>query len=195
MTENRPSQMAHPSDESLPYVDSDAAQMLRAGLEHLSRTRGTSGRALARQLDMKTSVMISHWATGRIPIPVDRCVDMAKALDMDPAIFLRAVLRQRHPKINWLLLSAPTPEEAAEGAIETELRNLAGRPLAQLSVDHLRVLYEVAADPQASRRWLTVPEITTVQMLRDLRPGFRSEGLSPADRQALSAALRESSPK
>ncbi|WP_219895080.1 helix-turn-helix domain-containing protein [Aquisediminimonas profunda] len=173
-----------------PLADTDAARMLRAGLEEMSERRGISGRTIAKQLGMKTSVMLSHWAIGRVPIPIERAQQLADALGINSSTFLRAVIKQRHPEVNWALLTAPTPEEAAESIVEADLRNLAGRPLAELPAEQLRVLYEVAADPQAPRRWLAVAEINVVEMLRELRPSMREMGLSATDRQALTKALR-----
>ena len=192
MIRDRSSEPRAPYEPVAPFehADTRASQMLRSRLAQLSREERISGRTLARKLGINQSTTLSHWASGRVPIPIEWAPGLAEVLGFEPADFLRAVLKQRHPSIEWGLLSSPTQEQAAESVVEADLRNLAGRPLAELPADQLRVLYEAAADPQAARRWLAVPEINAVALLRELRPQLSAMGLSSGDRQALATSLR-----
>lgn len=167
-------------------ADSDAARMLAWGLARASRERGLSLRKIGAMLDYKQAVVLSHMTTGRVPIPIDRAEEIAKVLKMDPAAFLQAVVKQRHPKVSWSLMG-----KAGDGGDEIthQLAVSLGKPLTELNQEQRAVMREVAAEPRPRRRWLTVHELTGVEALREIRPAMASEGLSASDLAAIGKAL------
>lgn len=54
------------------WADTAAAKMLLSGLERARDQMGLSVRQLAKSLGYKQAVVLSHMATGRAPIPIDR---------------------------------------------------------------------------------------------------------------------------
>ncbi len=167
-----------------PHADTTAARMLLSGLRRISDESGTSIRQLAKQLGYKQAVVLSHMASGRVPIPIDRAPELAKALDLPERAFVRAVLEQRHPDVDWAMFA----EDAADG-LESDLRMIAGVDLGELSREHSRVVREAVAEPHPARRWLTVHELPIVEMLRELRPAISVDGLSSSDRRAIRHSL------
>lgn len=168
-----------------PYRDTVAAQTLASGLRRLSDEKGTSLRQLAVTLGFKQAVVLSHMASGRMPIPLDRAEQLADALELDKADFLFAVLEQRHTSTNWRgELASPASDE-----VVIELEAIAGQPLNRLSGEQISVLREVAAEPRPRRRWLTIHELTAVEHLRRLRPMIHVHGLSATDMRALEKSL------
>jgi hypothetical protein len=161
------------------------AQVMLEGAMKAAQASGRSQRDVSAELGYKTSVVLSHMATGRVPIPVDRARDMAAALSMDPDAFLVAVLEQRHPDIDFKsLFNISYSSAATVGRLEA----IAGCSLDDLPAETRAVLEEVVAARSPRRRWLALPEIAAVELIRDLRP----EGLTSDDRQAIEKALRPS---
>ncbi|MFO6446033.1 hypothetical protein ACLBKU_02700 [Erythrobacter sp. NE805] len=169
-------------------ADSDAARMLAGGIERASRERRLSARKIAEMLNYKQSVVLSHMASGRVPIPIDRAEEIAMVLELDREEFLKAVLKQRHPDVDWRFIEQDQGETVSEGLVH-ELAVSMGRPLRELSAEQRAVMREVAADPHPRRRWLSVHELIAVEAIRDARPAVTSEGLNPADLAAVRQAL------
>ena len=182
-----PHETEHPSD--FPFENSTATKMLAAGLEG-AQARKTSLRSLGKQLGYKQAVILSHMASGRVPIPIDRAVALANALDMPGDDFLIAVLEQRHPKVDWALLREPVTALREQGLVG-QLEAVAGKPLSALSTEHIGVIQEVARDPNPRRRWLTVQEISVMDLIRDLLPYLKMDALAGSDREAITTALRD----
>jgi len=130
--------------------------------------------------------MLSHWATGRVPIPVERVAELASALDLDQRSFLLAVLHQRHPTVDWEEL-----EDIHTPAYHfvSELQNIAGMGVEDFEQGQLMVMREVAADPNAARRWLTVHELGVVELIRRCRPGVSEAGIAHGDLAKIEMAL------
>ena len=168
-----------------PHAETEAAMLLAGAIADRARER-ISLRELGRRLEYKQPVVLSHMATGRVPIPIDRAVDIARTVGIAPTRFLQAVLEQRHPKVDWSLLTGSDQGFAAE------LETIAGKPLDELSPIARAVLREAVVDPLPTRRWLTTAELPAVELLRDLRPSFPSEGLSIEDSQELRRCLGQS---
>lgn len=165
-----------------PFAGSRAAELLLAGLEATTARRGVSRRSLAAELGYKQSVLLSHWASGRVPIPVERATELANALGIDDRLMLLAVLQQRHPTVDWEVLEdSQTPAYTFVNDIQT----IAGGPIEELGQGQLRVMREAAADPRAERRWLSVHELPVVEYIRRARPVVREAGLSPTDQRRL----------
>ena len=174
-----------------PLEDTAAARMLREGLNRLNEEENVSIRRLAPQLGYKSGVVLSHMAAGRAPIPVDRARDLAEALDLDQVSFLQAVLEQRYPEIRWRHIFKDR-EEKGGGDLISAIRLISDVPLEDLNSEQKRVMREVAADPRPLRRWLSIHEIESAQILRELRPGIVENGLSSTDRSTIRAALSRS---
>lgn len=172
-----------------PYLNSAACRMLQTGLDQAEKDKGWSQRQVAKMLNYKSSVVLSHMATGRVPIPVDRALDFARLLKMPAGEFLFAVLEQRHPEIDWARhLSGGARKSApkhADSFVATELEALAGAELDSLPQQTVNVLRDVVADRNASRRWMNLHEVPVVEALRKSHP----EGLTPAQRKELASFI------
>ena len=176
-------------DVQVAYKDSAAARLLSVGLANAASERGLSQRALAKQLGYKQSVVLSHMALGRVPIPLERAAQFADLLLLDKREFVTAVLVQRLPEIDWaeLLSSGPAPTKASDLASSLEV--IAPGSLDALSLGQKAVIREAAADRHAEERWLSVHEVPAIALLRALRPNMVSEGLSREDHEAITEAL------
>lgn len=166
-------------DKNLPYAGTEAAQMLSNGLHSASRERGVSLREFGRRLGYSQPVVLSHMATGRVPIPVDRAPAIAAEIGLPIGQFLLAVLHQRHPGVDWDLITGTAD------AFATELERTAGRPLSGLSTAHQRVLRDAVRDSNPEERWLSIPEISVMKLLRELFPHVQRDGLSQDNRDFL----------
>lgn len=82
-----------------PHAESTAARMMAEAFTKLALKKGLSQRRLAAQLGYKSSVVLSHMALGRVPIPIDRASQLAQVLQLDEREFVLALLEQRHPNI------------------------------------------------------------------------------------------------
>lgn len=176
-----------------PLANTEATRMLAAALEKASEDKGWSQRNIAKMLNYKTSVVLSHMALGRVPIPVDRALDFARLLKMDASKFLLAVLEQRHPDIDFLrILGASAKSKAVsksgrESFVLDELESLAGRQLDELPNDQVNVLREAVSNPNAMRRWLAPHEVPVIETIRESHP----QGLTPKERQQLGDFLKK----
>lgn len=165
-----------------PLANTEAARMLAAGLEKVNDEKGWSQRQVARMLNYKTSVVLSHMASGRVPIPIDRALDFARLLGMDSAAFIMAVLEQRHPSIDFRRVLASFGKAkgnapSANSALLQELETIAGMEFDSLPVPVVNVLRDVVADRNPTRRFMSMSEVPLIDHLRKERP----EGLSPAE--------------
>lgn len=171
------------------YRDSAAARLLSDGLANAANEKGLSQRSLAKQLGYKQSVVLSHMALGRVPIPLERAAQLADLLGIDKRDFIAAVLEQRLPEVNWSEIIAPRTAPYRADDFVASLEAIAGGPLDGLTATQKAVMREVARDTYAGERWLSVHEVPTVALLRSLRPGITIDGLLAAERDAISAAL------
>jgi transcriptional regulator with XRE-family HTH domain len=165
------------------YANTAAATMLAAGLRSAAQERGLSLREIGRRLGYRQPVVLSHMASGRVPIPIDRALNIAEQVGIPRDRFLEAVLIQHHPGVQWRLITGePDPSVLS-------LEKAAGRSLGALSAGHHRVLQEVVEDRNPEERWLAIPEISAVKFLRDLFPNMQTAGFSEEDRDALRLAV------
>lgn len=174
-----------------PYADTIAADMLRAAVQRAGEQRGLSLRRLAKVLGYKQATVLSHMANGRIPIPLERATEIAEAVDMPAADFFRAAVAQRNPAAMRLLEPHGSTSHEAGGHMNmaTQLIELAGSSLDDLSEEQKQVLREVALDRNAARRWLSPAEIPLMLMLRRLRPSLGRNGLQRHELSAIERAL------
>lgn len=178
-----------------PYASTAAAKMLSDAITARGESDGVSLRQLAGNLGYRSAVVLSHMRTGRLPIPVDRAVEIAKAIGMAESKFLVLVLEQRFPDVDIKRAFIDAPQEGFEalpiGLIRLcgELGDLAGRPINELPAESLGVLREVVAEPHPRRRWLTIPELSLIELVRRSDPDFSQNGLSEHQIEALKASL------
>lgn len=172
--------MAGHEREDFPYENTRATQLLKAGLARAADQRGLSTRAAARELGYKATVVISHMATGRVPIPLDRAAEIAEVIGLPPREFFLAVLEQRHPGAEKVLENFDQRTSRSDN-FANELAMLAGCDLDRLSDEHKRILREVVCDRAPARRWLSLAELPTVAALREVWPSFSERGLPKAE--------------
>jgi hypothetical protein len=169
-----------------PLRGTRAQIMLEAAMK-TAQASGRSQREVATELGYKSSVVLSHMTTGRVPIPIDRAKDIAGALDMNGDSFLLAVLEQRLPDIDWRSLFNIS---YSSGRTVGRLEAIAGGSLDDLPAETRGMLEEVVAARNPSRRWLAPAELTTTELIRHLRPDSRQSGLTEEDRRLIEQALR-----
>jgi hypothetical protein len=170
--------------DDFDYRDTRAALMLAEGLREASAKRGISVRQMGKRLNYKQAVVLSHWATGRVPIPIDRAVEVAREVGIPEREFLLAVLQQRHAEVDWKLISG-----AGDDLVE-DLEDIAGRSLSSLPAEHQQVMKEVVAEARPARRWLTVSEVPVMEAIREQVPFVRSDGMPRSMIELLSTALK-----
>ena len=153
------------TQNDFPYAETPATQMLADAI-HRRQLEGTSLRKTATQLGYKQAVVLSHMLTGRVPIPIERVPQFAAHLDIEERSFLIAVLSQRYPHITWgKHLDAGAP--STQSNLVASLEMIAGKSPDDLSAEQQRVMREVAADPLAQRRWLSVHDLPMIALLRE----------------------------
>ena len=182
-----PDALGHESD--YPLANTDATKMLGSGLERLHAEHGLTQRDVASRLNYKTSVVLSHMALGRVPIPIDRVNDIARVLGLDASRFLLAVLKQRHPGMDFeSLLGIQMPQESA---LASELEALAGSSLDDLPRETKQILREVVGAAQPERRWLSAAELPAMEILRRHYPTLTSDGLAPDEHRRFTTWLNQ----
>jgi hypothetical protein len=178
-------------ETDFPFANTRAARMLREALDRIKRLRGISVRTLGKQLGYKQATVLSHMASGRVAIPLERAPDIARAADLSPGDFLAACVEQRSAEAATLLQYQPANEDETSFGLVSELNVIAGQALDSLNEEQKSVMRKVAADARPGRRWLSEAELPIVEGLRRLRPEITEIGLTPSDRAKLEAALRQ----
>ena len=151
--------------------------MLFSAIERAKEQRGLSVRQAAKLLGYKQAVVLSHMASGRAPIPIDRAEEIARVFEVSPPQFLSAVLEQRHPEVNWKLIS--------DSALSSDENNLADE------LEIIRILREVVAEPRPSRRWLSVHELPIVERQRKASSYDRNESGVASEVDEILAMIEE----
>lgn len=176
------------SRDGYQWAETVAAKMLRHGLDRARDQMGVSVRQLAKSLGYKQAVVLSHMATGRAPIPIDRADQIARALEIDPGKFLRAVLDQRHPDVEWALITAKAGATATDN-LAAQLEVILNSPLSDLNSEQRRVLREVAAERSPGRRWLSIHELPLIEAIRSTQEREHDGDLSEVEVDAILASL------
>src|SRR5205085_3889255 len=178
-----------PQSGDYPLKGTTAQRMLSEALDRAQRDKQQSQRFISGQLGYKSSVVLSHMASGRVPIPIDRAMDFARYLGMDQNEFLLAVLEQRFPEVDFRRLLSSLKGKAkpvqSASALADELSSLAGKPLDELPIGIIKVLREAVQDDRASRRWIAPHELGIVELVRRYAP----DGRTPAQNKVLSETL------
>ena len=167
------------SSMATPLATGPATKMLAAGLEKLREKEGLTQREVAHRLGYKTSVVVSHMATGRVPVPVERVSDIAEVLQLDPKRFLLAVLEQRFPSANIRELLGI--QMVSRGQVASRLELLAGADLDDLSGETRSMLDEVVTAVDPRRRWLSLEELALVELLRRRFPELKKRSLAEVE--------------
>ena len=178
------------TSDDRPLAHTQATKMFAEAVA-AKQKQGISQKDLAAALGHKSSVVVSHMATGRAPIPIDRSRDISDLLELDRNAFLLAVLEQRLPMLDFQSLVGS--RSAADGKHEhlmNQSETIGGRPLSALPDDLLDLIKECVADKDPRSRWLSLDELPVVALIRQLRPTFRSQGLTQADQKKVLEALR-----
>lgn len=175
-------------DDDYPLADTPAARMLSEGLARAKEEQGLSVRQIGKLMNYKTAVVLSHMATGRVPIPIDRAVEIAGILKLDVESFLLAVLQQRHPDIDWGRLFQRSSSSGEHG-LAMELEAVLGARLQDLTQEQRSIMREVASERSPRRRWLSVHELALVTRLRESFPQLTTEGLDQADMKRIMSVL------
>lgn len=183
------------SEPDHPYAASRAARMLDQAITAMSDNKLGSLRQIGGRLGYKSAVILSHMRSGRLAIPIDRAIDIAKATEMDAGAFLLAVLEQRHPDIDFLkMLTGRDAQQdrsmqPLETALATNLAEALDQPVTSLSSEHIGVIREVVAEPHPRKRWVGVNESGVIEFVRRELPEVARDGLSAAQRDAVKKAL------
>ena len=168
-------------EHPFPYLDTEAALMLRSALDHHKRSKKVSLRQLSKQLGYKQSAILSHMANGRVAIPLDRAEELADSLQMSKPHFLTAVIKQRYSRfydaVNQLTQSTNTSS------------NLEGIDWRSLNEAQARVIREVVRDRYPEERWLTPHEVPFMSLIRKEFPEISSKGLSERELSRVKASL------
>lgn len=168
-----------------PLKDTRATIMLNGAMK-TAQASNRSQRDVAKELGYKSSVVLSHMTAGRVPIPIDRAKDIAVALGLEPNAFLLAVLEQRFPDVNFkTLFNLSFSSDRTVGRLEA----IAGCSLDDLPAETRAMLEEVVAARNPRRRWLAPAELSTIDLIRNLRPDSPYSGLIDGDHQAIQKAL------
>ena len=175
-------------DNDYPLATTAAARMLAEGLARAKDEQGLSVRKIGRLMNYKTAVVLSHMATGRVAVPIDRAVELADILKLDEKSFLLAVLQQRHPDIKWGRLFHKEPA-ADDHNLAMELEAVLGARLKDLTPEQRAVMREVAGERSPRRRWLSVHELGMVTMLRERFPEMTTDGVDQADMVKIMSAI------
>lgn len=171
-------------EDHFPYVDTDAAQILRSALDQYVRRKKSSLRKLAKELGYKQSTMFSHMANGRIAIPIDRATELADVLEIPRAVFVSAVVKQRYPEAFDALAAG-----ADSSGLQMDLAGVSASD-PRLTKMQQKILHELLRDTCPEERWLAASEVALVKFLRTEVPQVFDEHVTGARLRALKAAIQ-----
>jgi transcriptional regulator with XRE-family HTH domain len=172
-------------DNQFPYADSRAALVLQSALGRAKTQKKMSLRAIAKALNYRQAAVLSHMASGRIPVPVERAEEIAVALDINPSAFMKMVLKQRYPNMSLEVEQHVFDHHALLSGLDTNLPP----GLNNATPSQMRIIREVLRDDHASERWLSPHEVFFVSEIRKLRPDVIADGLSSDDLKQVRLAL------
>ena len=172
-------------DTPFPHAETDAARTLQSAINKAKVKNKTSLRTIAKTLNYRQAAVLSHMASGRIPIPVERAEKIAVALDINPSAFMKMVLKQRYPNMSLAVEQHVFEHHALLNGLDTSLPP----GLNNATPSQMRIIREVLRDEHASERWLSPHEVFFVSEIRRLRPDIIADGLSSDDLQQVRLAL------
>lgn len=162
--------MTRMTSASLPYAGTRAAEMLKEALARYTSQHKGGLRALAGEFGMKQATVLSHMATGRIGIPLDRVQQFAEFLDLNVEAFSLAVIEQREPAMLSLLHSVYSvgPEEVDPPARANLIREI--RAAEELSSGQISLMRDIIKDPEMSVRVVTGRYRELISKIKEVRP-------------------------
>jgi len=168
--------MAVMTSPKLPYAGTRAAAMLKEALARYTSQHKGGLRALAGVIGMNQATVLSHMATGRIGIPLDRVQQFAEVLDLNVEAFSLAVIEQREPAMLSLLQSVYRVE--TEGTDSAERAGLIReiRAAKVLSPRQISLIRDIVRDPELSTRVVTGRESELIWKIREARPMGPEDG-------------------
>jgi len=181
-----------------PHANTRAAKMLDVAIDQMSKNDRGSLRQIAGRLGYKSAVILSHMRSGRLAIPIDRAIDLARATEMDAGAFLLAVLEQRHPEIDFIgVLTGRDAQQDRSmqplGAVlAANLSDALDQSVTSLSSEHIGVIREIVAEPHPRKRWVGVNESGVIQFIRHALPEVARDGLTSSQKDELKSAFRPS---
>lgn len=166
---------------------SRATRMLADAIRRIQSEKGLSLREIAFTVGYKSSVALSHFATGRAPIPLDNAIELARGLGLDPREFARAVFEQRHPELAEQALTSPVldRELSERELVIADLESIAGCSLDEVDPRRLAIIRDVLADMDPARRWLSLDELPVATAVRLAIAGSGGSPLTQKKRQQL----------
>jgi transcriptional regulator with XRE-family HTH domain len=170
-----------------PLAATEATQLLADALAKTQQQTGKTQRELSQELGYKSSVVLSHMASGRVPIPLDKTMSIAQVLNLDHSRFLLATLKQRFPDVPFESLLGIKLQPTSE--LERELVAIAGAGLDDLDDTTKAVMREVVAAARPESRWLSTSEIPVVASIRAFYPAVLRRGLTATEQKSLLTAL------
>ncbi|MDO6415934.1 hypothetical protein Q4F19_16205 [Sphingomonas sp. BIUV-7] len=173
-----------------PYRHTEAVRLLAEGLER-AKARGVSLRAVAKEMRYAEPVSISHMATGRSAVPIDRAHEIASVLKLDADLFMVAALEQRLPEFDWAAIRLLMTAER-ELAV---FRVVTGRALSDMTDEQLAIISNVANADDPERRWIKPLEVPLVEAVRKADPSSSSLGLDSNTLSAIAAVVAEAQPR
>lgn len=172
-------------NDALPYAATRAAGILTEALHRYTGAHPGGLRALAARLGIKQATVLSHMATGRIGIPLDRAEELAQLLDINQQMFCAAVLEQRAPSIFRILVEEGPSASPSDAARNADLRR--ALVSAELSPEQEATIRAILSGGPGCVRWLSENEAALLTTIRECRP----MGLTDHDLQFLGGFLKE----
>jgi len=164
--------------DEFPYAETKAAEMLRHALWELKNRHRRSARDVAKALGYKQPVVISHMASGRVAIPLEKAEAIAQETGLPTDEFLLSSIEQKIDRVRVFLKPYTASSPTFSMHFATEVADIAGTSLDDLNDEQKMVIREVASDPRPGRRWLSTSEIRLVNSLREAIPSLRDKGIS-----------------
>ncbi len=178
------------SQDDFPFVDTAATQMLSSAISRATAERGTSLRKIGAELNYRQAVVLSHMASGRVGIPIDRAEDFADKLQIPKGEFLAAVLKQRHPDVDWSLIGPNNSASSMdESTITMRLEATSERTQPELTKEQRKIIREVLAVMDPERHWLTAQEVPVMEIIRRFQPDIKQTGLDDNELIEIEQAL------
>ncbi|WP_298190565.1 hypothetical protein [Novosphingobium sp.] len=119
---------------------------------------------------MKQATVLSHMATGRIGIPLDRVEQFAEVLEMNPEEFSFAVIEQREPAMLGLLsrFYGHVCDRAQSGELASLIDEM--RSTADLSSRQMSDIREILRQRDTPSRLVTGRASELISVIRSARP-------------------------
>lgn len=137
--------------------DSDVANMIADRLLTLS-DKGITQQEVAELAGYDKPNVLNMFKSGKTRVPLNRAVPLAKALDVDPAIFLMMVFKEYHPELYDVM-----KELIPETGLKSEAAVRVARMIDKISADSkLMLAPDRVSDKDLESALLPIVSIMTV---------------------------------